>query len=446
MTRKPNMAPCKTPMAEQPASERVRNFDEVALGYTPEEAAAEAERCLNCPDRWCAQHCPAHNYIPEFIAKIREGDLQGAWDLLALTNPLMEISGRVCPFEQQCESHCTRGIKCEPVAIGRLERFVADWHRKNSRGKAERRELNGKKIAVVGAGPAGLTCAMSLAVAGYSVTVYDKAGRPGGVPAWGIPGFVLPGGMMDRLFDQLQEMDAKLVLNTELGKDITLDELRAENDAVFLATGAERPAALDVPGAELAVQAKAYLPDADRTCTGRVLVFGGGNTAIDAARTALRRGAASVAIVYRRTEEQMPATREEIALAKAEGVELVELTAPAAFTEADGGLAVRCEVMELAAPDYPGGRANVKASGEQKTLSCDLAILALGFENIPVEGVESDARGRIVVGKDFSTGVEGVYAGGDCVTGAATLMKAVAAGKDAAATIFNHTLSEESEL
>ena len=300
MNRRPNMAHDKTPSAQLPVWERIRSFDEVDLGYTAEEAMQEAERCLNCPDRWCAQHCPAHNYIPEFIAKVREGDFQAAWEFLSLTNPLMEISGRVCPFEQQCESHCTRGIRCEPVAIGKLERFVADWHRKNTGARAVSPESNGKRVAVVGAGPAGLTCALSLANAGFAVTVYEKSDTLGGVPIWGIPGFVLPEGMMGRLFDQLRGLGTKLVLNTELGRDITVEQLRAESDAVFIATGAERPTELNVPGGSLAIQAKDYLQDKSNPTAGRVLVFGGGNTAIDAARTAIRRGAAGISSSVRR--------------------------------------------------------------------------------------------------------------------------------------------------
>lgn len=436
MNRRPNMAHDKTPSARLPVWERIRSFDEVDLGYTAEEAVREAERCLNCPDRWCSQHCPAHNYIPEFIAKVREGDFQAAWELLALTNPLMEISGRVCPFEQQCESHCTRGIKCEPVAVGKLERFVADWHRKEHRTLSEKPEANGKRVAVVGAGPAGLTCAMSLANAGFAVTLYEKSDTLGGVPIWGIPGFVLPEGIMGQLFDQLKELGAELVLDTELGKDITVEQLRAENDAVFIATGAEQPVSLNVSGAELAIQAKDYLRDKTAATSGRVLVFGGGNSAIDAARTAIRRGAGSVSIVYRRTESEMPATADEIALAKAEGIGITELTSPVSFEESAGQISVLCDVMELTAPDYPGGRKNVAPSGVQKRLACETAILALGFENIPVDGLEADARGRIKVGKDFSTSLKGVYAGGDAVTGAVTLMKAAAAGKDAAAAIF----------
>lgn len=436
MNRRPNMAHDKTPSAQLPVWERIRSFDEVDLGYTAEEATQEAERCLNCPDRWCAQNCPAHNYIPEFIAEVRRGDFRAAWELLSLTNPLMEISGRVCPFAQQCESRCTRGIKCEPVAIGKLERFVADWHRKNAGTHAASPESNGKRVAVVGAGPAGLTCALSLANAGFAVTVYEKSDILGGVPIWGIPGFVLPQGMMGRLFDQLKELGAKLMLNTELGKDVTLEQLRGSNDAVFIATGAERPVELRVPGAELAIQAKDYLQDKSTPTAGRVLVFGGGNTAIDAARTAIRRGAAAVTVVYRRTEKEMPATAEEIALARAEGVTFAELTSPAAFDRDNGQISVLCDVMELTAPDYPGARKNAAPSGERRRLACETAILALGFENIPVDGLEADARGRVKVGRDFSTSLDGVYAGGDAVTGAATLMKAAAAGKDAAAAIF----------
>ena len=440
MRRKPNMTLTKTPMPEQSVEQRLTNFDEVELGYTPEQAMQEAERCLNCPDRYCAAHCPAHNYIPEFIAEIRAGRFDRAWELLARTNPMMEISGRVCPYECQCESHCTRGIKGEPVAIGKLERFVADWHRANAPHTQREIRSNGMKVAVVGAGPAGLTCALSLAECGFTVTVYEKEDHTGGVPSWGIPPFVLPRNLLTRLSQQLeQQPNASIHLNTALGRDITLDELVQGNDAVFLATGAERPVELDLPGRELpqVVQARDYLTHPENHSGKRVLVIGGGNTAIDAARTALRENADSVALVYRRTETDMPATREEIAVAKAEGVQIHVLRSPARFVGENGALTgLECDVMELTAPDYPGGRNNSAPSGKRETLDTDLVVLALGFENLPVDGVENDKRNRIIVGKDFSTNVDKVYAGGDAVTGAATFMKAVAAGKDAAAAIF----------
>lgn len=297
MRRKPNMILTKTPMPEQSIEQRLTNFDEVELGYTPEQAMQEAERCLNCPDRYCAAHCPAHNYIPEFIAEIRARRFDRAWELLACTNPMMEISGRVCPYECQCESHCTRGIKGEPVAIGKLERFVADWHRANIAPVQREVAANGLKAAVVGGGPAGLTCALSLAESGFTVTVYEKEDHTGGVPSWGIPPFVLPRQLLARLSKQLeQQPNAAIRLNTALERDITLDELVHANDAVFLATGAERPVELNLPGRELTqvVQARDYLTHPETYSGKRVLVIGGGNTAIDAARTAVRENAASL--------------------------------------------------------------------------------------------------------------------------------------------------------
>ena len=438
--RKPNMTPCQTPMAELPMPQRLDTFEEVSLGYTPEQAMAEAERCLNCPDRYCSAHCPAHSYIPEFIAEVRAGRFENAWELLRRTNPMMEISGRVCPCELQCQSHCTRGIKGEPVAIGRLERFVGDWHRlHHGQHAAPASQCRGKTAAVVGGGPAGLTCALSLAVAGYEVTVYEKTGQLGGIPAWGIPSFVLPGALMEHQIQQLKDLGVRFRMGTALGVDVTAEQLRGEYDAVFVATGAERAVVPAAGGLELAgvVQARDYLTEPGRYAGRTVLVFGGGNTAIDVARTALRQGADTVRLVYRRMQSDMPCTREEWSIARTEGVELVPLTAPARMVGQDGRLTgVECDRMELAPPDYPGGRNNVRPSGQQVTLACDLAVLALGFETIAVPGLPCDSAGRIRTDRRHETGVAGIFAGGDAVTGPSTLMRAVAAGKDAAAEIF----------
>ncbi len=437
--RKPNMTPCKTPVSVQPLPERLQNFEEVSQGYTLEEAQAEASRCMNCPDRYCAAHCPAHSYIPEFIACVREGNLLEAWNLLARTNPMMEIAGRVCPYENQCESHCTRGIRSEPVAIGRLERFVADWYRRNVSHEEHPPEPNGHSVAIVGAGPAGLTCAISLAISGFRVVVYEKEEVTGGVASWGIPTFVLPPFCLERQMETLRQLQVEFRMNTEVGVDVTLEELKAEYDAVFLSTGAQEPVELSVEGcqAEGVVQAKNYL-SAPADFTGqRVVILGGGNTAIDAARTALRRNAQTVQLVYRRTQADMPATREELDIALEEGVQLVPLTSPVRFVTRDGKLTgVECDRMELTAPDYPGGRNNVAPSGQRIVLEADLAVLALGFKPIPVDGFPVDGSGRIPVDRSYETSMEGVYAGGDAVTGPATLMKAVAAGKNAAAVIF----------
>lgn len=362
MRRKPNMTLTKTPMPEQSVEQRLTNFDEVELGYTPEQAMQEAERCLNCPDRYFA---------------------------------------------------------------ARVQREVA---------------ANGLKAAVVGGGPAGLTCALSLAESGFTVTVYEKEDHTGGIPSWGIPPLVLPCQLLARLSKQLEDQpNAVIRLNTALERDITLDELVHTNDAVFLATGAERPVELNLPGRELTqvVQARDYLTHPETYSGKRVLVIGGGNTAIDAARTAVRENADSVTLVYRRNEDAMPATQQECSIAKAEGVQLKTLRSPARFVGENGTLTgLECNIMQLTAPDYPGGRPNSAPTGETETLEADLVVLALGFENLPVAGVSTDPHNHIIIGKDFSTSVDKVYAGGDAVTGAATFMKAVAAVKDAAAAIF----------
>lgn len=441
INRDPNMSLTKTAMQTRPAPERVKDFEEVELGYTLAEAQAEARRCLNCPDRYCAASCPAHNYIPEFIEQIRNGDLLAAWELLARTNPFMELSGRVCPCESQCEANCTRSIKGEPVAIGRLERFVADWHRKTYGLPQESPAACGRSVAIVGSGPAGLGCAASLILSGFEVDIYEKSDRPGGVPVWGIPPFVLPAVHMQRQIEHLTALGARFHLNTEVGRDIALEQLRAEHDAVFVATGAGKCTDLALEGRELTgvVQAEEYLKDSAAYEGKSVLVLGGGNTAIDTARTAIRRGAESVTIVYRRTAKDMPAAEAEKAVALEEGIHILEQTAPARFVGEGGHLtALECSKMTLTAPDYPGGRNNVAPSGETVTLAADLVILALGFEPTAVAGLPCDARGRVVVDKHYATAIDGVYAGGDVVTGAATLIRAVAAGKDAAAAIFTH--------
>lgn len=441
INRDPNMSLTKTAMPSRPADERVKDFEEVELGYTLAEAQAEARRCLNCPDRYCAASCPAHNYIPEFIEQIRNGDLLAAWELLARTNPFMELSGRVCPCESQCEANCTRSIKGEPVAIGRLERFVADWHRKTHGLPQESPVACGRSVAVVGSGPAGIGCAGSLVLCGFDVDIYEKSDRAGGVPVWGIPGFVLPAVHMQRQIEHLQQLGVRIHLNTEVGKDITLEQLRQEHDAVFVATGAGKCTELAVEGRELSgvVQAEDYLKNSAAYAGKTVLVLGGGNTAIDAARTAIRRGAESVTIVYRRTAKDMPAAEAEKAIALEEGIRLLEQTAPVRFVGEGGHLtAIECDKMMLTAPDYPGGRNNVAPSGETVSLAAELAILALGFEPTAVAGLPCDARGRVIVDKQYATALDGVYAGGDVVTGAATLIRAAAAGKDAAAAIFAH--------
>lgn len=438
--RRPNMEPCKIPMAMQPVKERIGNEKEVELGYTKEQAMTEAERCLNCPERYCAAHCPAQTAIPEFVEAIRLEDFTQAYEIISRTNPLADISSRVCPYECQCESHCTRSIKNEPVAIGRLERFVCDWHSTHEDDIHTPVEQQDRTVAVVGSGPAGLNCALSLAKAGIKVTVMEKEKYIGGVMAWGIPSFVLPKNLLEKLIKELRSYNVTFELEKELGKDMALTDLQSKYDAVFLATGAARPVNLSAEGVQSdgVLQAIDYLAAEKKPAAKRVTVFGGGNTAIDAARAALRSGAEQVQLVYRRTESEIPANQKDISLAKEEGVEFITLTGPVKFITENGTLiAVECERMVLTAPDYPGGRKNVEPSGEKVVFETDLAVLALGFRNEKVDDLELDNQNRIIVDKQYLTNIDNVYAGGDAATGPATLMKAAAAGKDAAMAIMN---------
>ncbi len=439
----PNMSMTKTPMASLSAEERIASYDEVYLGFTEEEALAEAARCLNCPYQYCKLHCPAHNHIPEFIEEIRNKDYDAAWEILSKTNAMMDISCRVCPYEKQCESHCTRGIKGEPVAIGALERFVADWHSKHH-SKTPEAPCNEKKdyhIAIVGGGPAGITCALSLALSGFDVSLYEKEDQLGGVTNWGIPSFVLPKEPMQNLIERLYTYGVKVYLETEIGVDLSFAELKEKNDAIFIATGAEKPIGLSCKGSDLpeVVQAADYLRQTDKYSGKRILVIGGGNTAIDAARTAKRqKDSEEVKILYRRTKEDMPASQAEISLAEEEGIELLTLLSPDEFLAEEGKLkGVKAAQMQLAAPDYPGGRNNVEKSGKSSLIECDLVILALGFKVAPFADLALDSDNRILVNDAMETNESMVFAGGDCVSGASTLIKASAAGKEAAAHIFD---------
>ncbi|MGI5935690.1 MAG: NAD(P)-dependent oxidoreductase [Oscillospiraceae bacterium] len=441
IVRKPDMTPTKTPMALLPVEKRFASNDEVKLGYTKEQAIAEAQRCMNCPERYCEEHCPAHTAISDFIDQIRKGDFERAWDIIAATNPMAGITSRVCPCEQQCESHCTRGIKSEPVAIGSLERFVCDWHgSKDNNGQSAALPPVGKKVAVIGSGPAGLACAITLARAEVNVTVYEKDDRIGGVLAWGIPSFVLPEHHLENLINELKSWRVEFKNNTELDKDFTLDDVRSQYDAVFLGVGAGKVTGIPFPvdgKVEGVMQADDYLAALEKPQADTVTVFGGGGTAIDAARVALRSGAKRVQLVYRRTEVEIPATRDEIALAKEEGVEFVTLTSPKRIVAEAGRITgVECDCMGLSSPEYPGGRRTVVPSGKTVVLKSDLALFALGFEIEPVDGVASDSLNRITVDDQYRTSIDGVYAGGDVVTGPSTVVKAVAAGRDAARAIL----------
>ncbi len=443
----PNMSMKKTSMAMLPLEERIHTSEEVCLGFTEEEALAEASRCLNCPYQYCHLHCPTHNHIPEFIEQIRNKDYEAAWEILSKTNAIMDISCRVCPYEKQCESHCTRAIKGEPVAIGALERFVSDYHKAHSeKPLKECKEKNGFKVAVIGGGPAGITCAISLALSGFQVSLYEKTNQLGGVTSWGIPSFVLPKDLMAEHIQNLHNYHVDIHLNTEVGVDISLKALKEENDALFLAIGAEKPIELDIPDSHLpqVIQAKDYLCAPEKYPYKNILVIGGGNTAIDAARTALRQKSTEESkILYRRTKADMPASHAEIALAEEEGIKILPLLSPSAFLtknqdgDEDNLYGIRCDLMEVASPDYPGGRNNVAPSGKTEEIPCDLVILALGFQVRPMEEIHLDSQNRILINDDMETSSKMIFAGGDCVSGPATLIKASAAGKEAAAHIFD---------
>lgn len=446
--RDPNLSMTKTPMPAQPADARVKNYDEVVLGYTPDMAALEAARCLKCPGRYCSVSCPAHVPTTEFIAQVRVGDYQKAYELISEKNALPAITGRVCAQEKQCELNCTRGIRGESVSIGRLESFVADWHAAHGT-PLPCAEPNGIPVAVAGSGPAGLACADDLSRAGFAVTLFEAKDFMGGIPVYGIPGFVLPNEIVERKIAELQARGVETRTGVKVGTDISVDELTKRYKAVFVATGASRPVMPNVPGETLpgVYTANDYLTAANvahAPIQGQnVVVIGGGNTAIDAARCAIRAGAGSVTIAYRRTRDEMPARREEIGRALEEGVKLSLLSAPEAFRAKDGHLcAVTCRRTELAEYDYPGGRRNVHPTAETFDLPADVAVLALGFTAEPIPGLKTNDRGCIVVDRDtLAASEENTYAGGDAVTGAYTLVHAMADGKKAAAVI-RETLAE----
>jgi len=438
----PNLSLEKTPMPTQSPAERVKNYDEVALGYTPEMAAEESARCLKCPGRYCSVSCPAHTPTTEFIAQVRAGDYQAAYELISEKNALPAITGRVCAQEKQCELNCTRGIRGESVAIGRLEAFVADWHAEHGR-PLPCAEPNGIPVAVAGSGPAGIACADDLSRKGYAVTLFEAKDFMGGIPVYGIPGFVLPNRIVERKIGQLRAQGVETRTGVKVGTDISVNELCEKYRAVFVATGASKPVLPGVPGETLpgVCTANDYLTAAnvdEKPIAGRnVVVLGGGNTAIDAARCAMRAGAESVTIVYRRSRDEMPARREEIDRALEEGVQLAELAAPAEFTAENGKLSgLVCRRTELSGPEYPGGRRGIRETDETVLFPADVAVLALGFTAEPIPGLKTNDKGCIVVDKEtLAASEEHTYAGGDAVTGAYTLVHAMAAGKKAAAII-----------
>ena len=463
-----NMSPKKNPMPHQDPVVRAGNFNEVALGYTQEQAMDEATRCLHCKNMPCVSGCPVQIHIPEFIAKVAEGDFEAAYQIIAADSGLPAVCGRVCPQETQCESKCVRGIKHESVGIGRLERFVADWHNEHNTEKAERPASNGHKVAVIGSGPAGLTCAGDLARKGYEVTVYEALHLAGGVLVYGIPEFRLPKSIVQKEVDGLKDLGVKIETNVVIGRAITIDELIEEFgfEAVFIGSGAGLPMFMHIPGENLkGVYSanefltrinlmKAYRDGSDTPIMDlkgkEVAVVGGGNVAMDAARCAKRLGA-NVHIIYRRSEAELPARAEEVEHAKEEGIIFKTLTNPTAVLgynnpedkrdPKNGSVSgIRCVEMELGEPDDSGRRRPIVKEGSDFELPMDCVIMALGTSPNPLiksttKGLEINKRGGIIVNEDGLTSREGVYAGGDAVTGAATVILAMGAGKTAAKAI-----------
>ncbi|MBQ9966663.1 MAG: NADPH-dependent glutamate synthase [Clostridia bacterium] len=456
----PNMSLTKVKMAEQEPNVRNANFLEVAQGYTLEQAKEEAERCLNCKNAMCVQGCPVNVPIPQFIAKIREDDLEGAYKILSNANALPAVSGRVCPQETQCESKCIRGIKGEPVAIGRLERFVADWARENGIVNIETAEATGHKVAVIGSGPAGLTCAGELARKGHDVTVFEALHVAGGVLSYGIPEFRLPKEIVNKEVENLEKMGVKIETNMVIGKVLSIDELLEEMgfEAVFIGSGAGLPMFAKIPGESLCgvYSANEYLTrinlmkafrGADN-CTTPVLesqsvaVIGGGNVAMDAARCAKRMGAKEVHIVYRRGEAELPARKEEVHHAMEEGIIFDFLTAPVSIEGDEKGRACKlhCVKMELGEPDASGRRRPIPVEGSDFAIEVDTVIPSLGTSPNPLirsttPGLDTNKKGCIVTAENGSTSRAAVFAGGDASTGAATVILAMGAGKTAAASI-----------
>lgn len=453
----PNMSPKKNEMPSQAPEVRARNFDEVALGYTEEQAIDEAKRCLNCRNMPCVSGCPVRIHIPAFIAKVAEGDFEGAYRVISEASSLPAVCGRVCPQETQCESKCVRGIKGESVGIGRLERFVADYHMKHSEEKVAEPKKNGHRVAVIGSGPASLACAGDLAKRGFDVTVFEALHTPGGVLVYGIPEFRLPKEIVRREIDGLRELGVDIECNMVIGKILSIDELEERGyEAVFIGTGAGLPKFMNIPGENLpgVLSAnefltrvnlmKAYCEDSDTPIrrSSRVAVVGGGNVAMDAARCALRLGAKEVSIVYRRSEAELPARREEVEHAKEEGIVFRFLTNPTEILAGEDGTvgALKCVEMELGEADASGRRRPVTKEGSDFVIKADTVIMALGTSPNPLiksttEGLETQKWGGIVADEHGLTSRENVYAGGDAVTGAATVILAMGAGKAAAQAI-----------
>ncbi len=458
--------PKKHEMPTQAPEVRAHNFNEVALGYTEEVAVAEAQRCLNCKNRPCVSGCPVNINIPDFIAKMKEADFEGAYQIISKSSSLPAVCGRVCPQETQCESKCTLGIKFEPVGIGRLERFAADWHNENVKEAPEKPASNGHRVAIVGSGPSGLTCAGDLAKKGYDVTVYEALHTAGGVLVYGIPEFRLPKAIVAKEVETLKSLGVDVETNVVIGKTLTIDELFEDGfEAVFIGSGAGLPNFMNIPGESLkgvysanefltrSNLMKAYREDMVTPIQkgGSVAVVGGGNVAMDAARTALRLGAEHVYIIYRRSMEELPARREEVEHAEEEGIDFCLLNNPVeilGFNNPDDPrdprngfvTGIRCIKMELGEPDASGRRRPVEIPGSEFELHVDTVVMAIGTSPNPLiknttAGLEVNRRGGIIVNEEGLTSREAVYAGGDAVTGAATVISAMGAGKVAAKAI-----------
>lgn len=452
-----NMQATKTPMPEQDPNVRNKNFKEVTLGYTAEMAINEAKRCLQCKKPHCVEGCPVNIHIPEFIHEVAEGNFEKAYEIITDTNALPALSGRVCPQETQCESKCVRGNKGEPVAIGRLERFVADWYRENINAMPKKAESNGIKVAVVGSGPSGLTCASLLAKKGYAVSLFEALHTAGGVLVYGIPEFRLPKAIVQKEIDTLKAKGVKFMLNFVVGRTETIDDLFAAGyEAIFVGSGAGLPNFMRIPGEgfngvysanEYLTRVnlmKAYKEDSDTPIyhAKRVAVFGGGNVAMDAARCAKRMGAEEVYIVYRRSEAELPARKEEVHHAKEEGIIFKLLANPIEIYGDDDFhvKSVHIQNMELGEPDESGRRRPVPIEGSTDVLDVDAVIVAIGTSPNPLirtttPGLDANRKGCIVADEVGATSKEGVFAGGDAVTGAATVILAMGAGKKAAAAM-----------
>lgn len=468
--KKPKMIPHRTPMPEQDAKARGANFMEVTLGYSVEEALLEAERCISCPKPKCVSGCPVQVPIKDFIELIKQEDFQGAINKIKENNILPAVCGRVCPQEDQCEKVCVVGKKFEPVAIGRLERFAADWEREHGQKvEAEKAAASGKKVAIVGSGPSGVTAASDLAQRGHKVTMFEALHEPGGVLLYGIPEFRLPKSIVAGEINGLRDMGVEIVTNAVVGKLMTVDDLLEKEgfDAVYIGTGAGLPNFMGINGENLngvysanefltrTNLMKAYdFPNFDTPIKvgGRVAVVGGGNVAMDSVRTALRLGAQDASIIYRRSADELPARAEEVHHAKDEGIRFEMLTSPIEIVGEDGWVkGLKCIRMELGEPDSSGRRRPVPVDGSEFEIPADIVIMAIGTGANPLvpestKDLELNKWGYIVADeKTGRTNREGVYAGGDIVTGAATVILAMGAGRDAAASIHRFLMGEPEE-